>query len=864
MIGRTISHYEIIEQIGDGGMGTVYKALDTKLKVHRALKFIHPHLVTDEVFKHRFILEAQAASSLDHPNICGIHQVDETSTGRPFICMTYYDGVTLSERMKEAPLPALEVFQIGFSIAQGLMCAHQNGIIHRDIKPSNILITDDGYLKILDFGLAKLAGVAGVTKTGVTLGTVRYMSPEQGSGKETDHRTDIWSLGLIMYELTTGTYPFKGDFDPAVIYSILNTEPPPAHEVNPDIPESHSRVIARCLEKDPDQRYQSIAELITDMGGTARAEGWDSSFGDLVLPVSKSGYGSARPQRPFLRRTLLAVTLLVAVAAAMFWWTSRPPALYTTDLRLAVMPLKNKAHPAQDILTDGMSDVVCQVLDQVSRQYDSMWVVPSRLVRYANLAEDGQARSAFGVNRIVTGGLQRFEGGQVLLLVLRDADTLKQIRTVRVPFDPRSSTLSDSLPGAVIRLVDLDQDRAADLPPFLPASGLAANHYLQGMGVLQTKDYTGAMTSLVQATSAAPDFGMGWSALGWAQWLEYARTGEEELFGKAVHSLEQAVALAPGMWWPLFHLGEVHRKTGSAEEALAAYQAANKLDPGNPLVCRGLSRVYRSERRFSEAEAILATAIERRPDYFEAQRLLALYYYRTEEEEGAFAQLDKTLALAPGDAYALNTKGAIFDNRGEYTRAREQFEQAFALAPNCETCSNIGLMLFHEKEYRESASYYELSLEYCEKDDPLVWANWAKALYWTKGGRPESIAKFQTAIDLTWEDWYRSPGDPLVMGDLIDFHAMIGDEETTRRLIATGDSLATDNPKLLYAIGNAYELIGDRNAALRYLANAVRHGIPVARIHDTPELADLVADPRFVRMISAESGTIEAKADSAR
>jgi serine/threonine protein kinase len=144
MIGRTISHYDILEQIGDGGMGTVYKALDTKLKVHRALKFIHPHLVTDENFKHRFVQEAQAASSLDHPNICGIHQVDETHSGRPFICMTYYDGVTLSERLKQAPLPAREVFQMGLSIAQGLMCAHQNGIVHRDIKPSNIMITNDG------------------------------------------------------------------------------------------------------------------------------------------------------------------------------------------------------------------------------------------------------------------------------------------------------------------------------------------------------------------------------------------------------------------------------------------------------------------------------------------------------------------------------------------------------------------------------------------------------------------------------------------------------------------------------------------------------------------------------------------------
>jgi len=840
MIGRTISHYEILEQIGDGGMGTVYKALDTKLQVHRALKFIHPHLVTDEQFKYRFIQEAQAASSLDHPNICGIHQVDETPSGRPFICMTYYDGMTLSERMKSAILPAREVFQIGLSIAQGLMCAHQNGIIHRDIKPSNILITNDGYIKILDFGLAKLAGIAGVTKTGVAMGTVRYMSPEQGSGQEMDQRTDIWSLGLIMYELTTGTYPFTGEFDPAVIYSILNTEPPPAHEVNPEIPESHSRVIARCLEKDPDKRYQSIAELLSDMSSTARAEGWDSSFGALVLPISDPSRPYRRPKRPPWLRISLAAVILVAVAAAMIWWTSRPPALYTTDLRVAVMPLKNKAHPAQDVLTDGLTEVVCQVLDQAARIHESMWLVPNRLVLYANIAEDGLAWKSFGVNRIITGGLERFEGGQVLRLALRNAESMTQVRVVRVPYDPQTTELQDLLPEAIMRLVGLDRDKAAEVPPFLPASGAAATNYLQGVGALQAKDYTGAMIALGLATESAPEFGMGWCALGWAQWLEYARTGEELLFGEAVHNLEQSATLAPGIWWPRFYLGEVYRKSGQAPEALSAFLAANALDPGNPVVCRGLSRVYRSEKRFTEAEAILMTTIEKRPDYFEAPRVLALYYYRTYEMEASLV------------------------NIGEFKEARGQFERAFALAPNCETCSNIGTMLFYEDKFRESASYFELSMEYCDQKDSRAWANWAKALYWTEGGREESFSKFQKAIELAWEELDQSPGNSKVIGDLIDFHAMMGDEETTRRLIATGDSLAVDDGVLLVRIGNAYELLGDRVAAVRYITKAVRHGFPLARIQETPELADLIADPRFLRMVSAASGQEEAKADSVR
>ncbi len=431
MIGRTISHYEILEHVGDGGMGAVYKALDTKLKVHRALKFIHPHLVADEDLKKRFVLEAQAASRLDHPNICAIHEVDETPAGRPFICMTYYDGGTLTERLAEAPLPAFEVFQIGFSIARGLLCAHEHGIAHRDIKPGNIILSSDSYLKIVDFGLAKLAGMTRLTREGTTLGTARYMSPEQATGQDADHRTDIWSLGVIMYELATGELPFRGEFDPAVIYSILNTEPTPVHEANPDIPEAHSRIIARCLEKDPDQRYGSVAELLEDMGRTAQAEGWDSSFGELVLPVSHVEGFPAEPQRRFWLRGLAAAATVAVLAATAVWWTSRPEPLYTTDLRLAVMPLENKVHPNQDLLTAGLTDVVAQMFDHASRRHDSMWVVPNRLVRYAEIAEDAQARSAFGVNRIVTGGLQRFEGGQVVWCWrCATPDSLEQLGTI--------------------------------------------------------------------------------------------------------------------------------------------------------------------------------------------------------------------------------------------------------------------------------------------------------------------------------------------------------------------------------------------------------------------------------------------------
>jgi len=216
MVGKTISHYKILEKLGEGGMGVVYKAEDIKLKRTVALKFLPPELTRNSKARKRFIQEAQAASALDHPNICVIHEIDEAKPapadagdGQMFICMAYYEGETLEQKIENGPLETEEIINIALQIAQGLAKAHENGIVHRDIKPGNIIITNDGTAKILDFGLAKLAGQVRITKTGATIGTVAYMSPEKARGEEVDHQSDIWSYGVVLYEMITGRLPFK-------------------------------------------------------------------------------------------------------------------------------------------------------------------------------------------------------------------------------------------------------------------------------------------------------------------------------------------------------------------------------------------------------------------------------------------------------------------------------------------------------------------------------------------------------------------------------------------------------------------------------------------------------------------------------
>ena len=279
MIGKTISHYRILEKLGEGGMGVVYKAEDTKLRRPVALKFLPPELTRDPEAKERFIQEAQAASALDHPNICNIHEIDETPEGQLFICMAYYEGETLKEKIKRDPLDAHEAIRVAMQIGQGLAKAHSHGIVHRDMKPANIVVTDEGVAKILDFGLAKLAGQVRLTKVSSTLGTVAYMSPEQAGGKEIDRRTDIWSLGVILYEMLTGRLPFKGEYEQAMMYSILNEAPVPLAPVRPDMPKDFERILDRALAKAPENRYQHVNEMVADLESCAGQLGAAGSLG---------------------------------------------------------------------------------------------------------------------------------------------------------------------------------------------------------------------------------------------------------------------------------------------------------------------------------------------------------------------------------------------------------------------------------------------------------------------------------------------------------------------------------------------------------------------------------------------------------
>ena len=311
MINNIVSHYKILEELGKGGMGIIYKAEDLKLHRTVALKFLPPEFTCNEEAKERFLNEAHSASSLQHHNVCTIHDIDETDDGQMFICMDYYEGETLKSKISAGRLDIRETTDIVSQIAEGLKKAHQNGIVHRDIKPANIFITKDGIVKILDFGIAKLRGQSIATRTGIMLGTIAYMSPEQARGEEVDQRADIWSLGVLLYEMLSGEVPFKGEYDQVIIYSILNSEPEEFEtDANPGA-ESLNSVIKKCMQKVPENRYQSIEELETDLIKLQR---------EITLPEF---FPSGRKKYFKKADIITAVIFVVAVLLTISIWINR-------------------------------------------------------------------------------------------------------------------------------------------------------------------------------------------------------------------------------------------------------------------------------------------------------------------------------------------------------------------------------------------------------------------------------------------------------------------------------------------------------------------------------------------------------------
>jgi serine/threonine-protein kinase len=729
MIGTVISHYKILEKFGAGGMGVVYKAEDTKLKRTVALKFLPPELTRDPEAKARFIHEAQAASILQHHNICTIHDIEETADCQLFIVMDFYDGVTLKNKIGEGLLTLEEALHIAIQIAEGLAKAHEKGIVHRDIKPANILITSDGIVKILDFGLAKLTGKSVLTKTGTTVGTVAYMSPEQAQGVKIDHRSDIWSLGVVLYEMITGQQPFHSEYELGLIYAIINENPELIHKVRPGTTPELSGIVCQALAKKVDHRYQSIKDFQEDLKAVAA--------GMQPIKVKRLSWRTIRRVRPVYSLSavlFIILSLLIVLNSDRLqeWFLGRMSQVKPA-IRLAVLPFVNLSGDSdQEFLSDGLTQELITQLGHLHPEGLSV-IAQTSVMRYKKMAIPiEQIGRELGVNYLLEGSVRQ-EANRIRVA----AELVKVSDQTQIWSDTYERDLSAIL--AVQEQVSQSVAKALAVK-LLPAGQIASRTidpnlyetYLKGMFYVSQNNpdsFEKGMRYLHQAVEINPAEPLGY--IGLAQgYVTMAHGGADEIdyYQRARAAAEQALKLDPNAAEAVGALAEVAlyyewdwRKAeelfqhslelnpslamthyhyawylalfNRLDEAIAEHKLARDLDPLRALHTGWLGQLYNYAGRYDEAIIEAKKALELNPNFWPSYQVMRIAYFRKGMHGEAIAAAKSLVEINP-----LRGNPSLV---AAYAAAGQR-EQALAIVPKMEedktTSTAVAYLVLGNKE----------------------------------------------------------------------------------------------------------------------------------------------------------------------
>jgi serine/threonine protein kinase len=660
MIGKTISHYKIIEEIGAGGMGVVYKAEDTKLKRTVALKFLPPELTRDPEAKARFIREAQAASSLQHNNICAIHEINSTDDDQMFICMDYYKGDTLKQKLANGALFVEQAIDIAIQIANGLARAHEEGIIHRDIKPANIIITDRGEVKILDFGLAKLAGQAQLTKDSSTLGTVAYMSPEQVSGKEVDHRSDIWSLGVVLYEMLTGQPPFKGDYEQAIMYAILNEGPQPLNADKKMFFAELERILSRALYKNPQERYANAAELLQELNSIRENIRNNTSQRKLIKTKSTK-------VKPIYITSAIIFILIVLIASFLFFPASEPEESIKS---LAVLPFSNIGNDADtDYLGFSLANQIIGDLTYLK----NITVRPSTSIeKYKDQSFDPiEAANELRVNFLLTGRYSLAANKIRSDIELIDVATTELIwkELIEVNFE-NAFQLQDIVSEKVINglKIQFSQEERNRMRSNIPQNPDAYEFYLKSLNYSSSqKDNKEAIEMLNRSIELDSSYAPAFYELGYRKKrLAQDVFGGLNIFKKSQACIEKALALNPDYLDPLDVLAMNYADMGNFEKAFELSRRALKINPNHAHTHYRLCYIYRYGGMLTESENEARIALKLDPTNWQFRSIGHLYLYL-----GNYQRAYETYGLDKGTPWTLTKQSGALIRQKKYKKALE-------------------------------------------------------------------------------------------------------------------------------------------------------------------------------------------------
>jgi serine/threonine protein kinase/tetratricopeptide (TPR) repeat protein len=661
LIGKTISHYKILEKLGEGGMGDVYKAEDTNLDRVVALKFLPMETTRDKDMKTRFIHEAKAASSLQHHNIYTIHEIDETDDGQLFIVMDCYDGKTVEEKIKQSPLEIDEAIDITIQIAQGLDKAHKKKIIHRDIKSANIIVTTDGIVKIVDFGIAKLAGQTKVTKDGTSLGTATYMSPEQTLGKEVDHRTDIWSVGVVLYEMLTGLQPFQGDYEQAVVYSIMNEEPKPLTGLRTGISIQFEQIVNKALAKDPNERYQHLDELIVDLKHVKKEPEIEKT--EVQAPPPPTPAVTKPVWKQPITMAISTFILIVIVGVLLYSIINKTESEVVPDVpqinpkSVAVLPFTSIDRTEEgEIFSDGMHD---DILTQVAKIGDLKVVSRTSVMRYRDTDKSmKEIAQELSVGTILEGSVRR-AGMKVRIvaqLINAESDEHLWAETYDRDYADIFAIQTDVAENIASALKATLTPQEISSIESVPTENMEAyDYYLKGKYYWDTKtDREGNLLAaelLEKAVELDPSFTLAYAWLAIVDFVLYSAIDWDptpERLGKGKTALEMAADQDPD-------LPEVHY-------ARAWYYAMIEMDykkviiealkalegrPNDGEINKDTGMTYMFLGEWDKAEVYLLKGYKLNPHGLQMALFVASFYTRMRDWSKAEYYIDKAIVSFP-------------------------------------------------------------------------------------------------------------------------------------------------------------------------------------------------------------------------
>jgi TolB-like protein/Flp pilus assembly protein TadD/predicted Ser/Thr protein kinase len=880
MIGQTISHYKILEKLGEGGMGIVYKAHDTTLDRDVALKFLPHYLTSDPAEKERFYHEARAASALNHPHITTIYEISEhddpSGGGRQlFIAMEYVEGKTLKQLVESESLSMKKVLDIALQVCEGLAAAHEKGIVHRDIKSENILLTPKGQVKIMDFGLAKVKGATKLTKAGSTLGTAAYMSPEQAQGEEVDHRSDIFSFGVVLYELLASKLPFRGEHHAALMYSIINEEPQPVARFNEKATPEIEHIISKALAKDREERYQHADDLLADLRHERKK-----------LEYAKAGYTTAviSPVAPApavrSKKLVLRIGVLLAciIVIGLAYWLipirvfSPKETAAVGKKMLIVLPFENLGTPSDDYFAEGLTGEITSRLGMVN----ALGVISrTTAVQYRKTAKNArQIGSECGVDYVLEGTVRWDHEASGRGRVRVNLELIRAGDDVQVWSNAYEKPMEDvfgvqaQITEEVIKQLDLtvaepERQRILAKPT---SSQEAYDLYLKAQMHGQKASKTGSMDEhklaidcLNKAVALDPKFALAYASLSYTHsWLYFTIDHTEKRLTLSKESLDKASLLEPdyGHWaaaWyyyrgfldydralqefdivkhalPNLHNelpGYILRRQGKFEESTSMLEEAFKYDPRNWNLAYNIGEGYQHQRLFDKAIAWYDRALSMAPDYLDAksQKVLALINWK-----GNTAEARPVLeTINPADA-------------------RELWGLVFILE------RNYAQVLRENDSIKESISEGQESIY--SKD--LVYAG----TYWLMGDSISMKSHADEARKILEDSLLRRPSEPKLHAALGYAYAYLGKKDlavehgrrATELMPVSKDAMA--GPSYLEDLARVYSIIGAREEAVKILEylQSIPCPFSVAFIKIDPTWDPLRDNPRFKKLVGEKGG----------